>query len=230
MKRIKITGLFILITILLLNNCSLHQNRSSGPIRILKLMIVADQKYRNEINNWKKEVAYITNIASKALNSQKVGIKLKITGFADWQKDTEENTDIKNMVNELKNDFPRKRNSNFDLVVGFTSHKLKNAIGAANMDGYLLISNTWNFRIKILPSEQPLLFVQILLHEIGHIFGCEDIDNEKSVMNRNVSLLRTAVISFDKKNLKIMRTNRWRMFSLRTIGRVKIEKNKTFLY
>lgn len=189
-------------------------NKSANELRSLKLMVVADQGYRTEITNWQEEAIEIVVTASTLFNIQGVGIELKIVKFKTWQRETESNKNELIVITELENDFPRTNNSGFDIVVGLTSHELENSQGCADIaNGYIAISN----RIPKKPASSSVrqkLFPPVLLHELGHIFGCNHVDDQNSVMRKTPLLMDKKLIpvSFDKKSLEKIKINKWRKF------------------
>ena len=221
MKRFKVASIFLL-TVLLLSNSAFSQehcfdlipNKSPEEIRILKILITADQEYKAEIIDWKEEITKIVATASMLLNVQKIGIELKIVKFTDWQRGTKDDgkENELSVISELSKDFPRDKKVNFDIVLGLTTHSLQNSQGYTDTHyGCILLSNQLVEK-PISSSDRPKLFIPTLLHELGHIFGIWHVDDEKSVMKKTTILIpgKPTPVLYDQKSLKKVKINKWR--------------------
>lgn len=224
-------GIFLAILFLTVSifpqSFDLIPNKSPDETRILKILIVADQGYREQIPDWQEEITEIITGASKALDIQ-TGIKLEIAGFKDWQRDTKGYQESKELFTELFfQDFPRTNQADFDIVIGLTSHYLENFLGIALIySSYIIISNkTRRFNLDknedvesmSYPLRSPLvrkkLVPSVILHEIGHIFDCDDtvdIKDEKYIMYA----WAIGSLTYSKESIKTIKENKWRKFPI----------------
>lgn len=224
MKRIKITGIFVLFVVLLFSNSLLAQeyhfdfipNKSPDEARNLRLKIVADKGYQEWVPNWQKEITGFINQVSLHLQIQ-TGMKIEIVAFENWQRKTSGRQDWKTLLLELFEVFPKTEKANFDIVVGLTSDS--NSHGAAVYSGCTLINCMHSYvpdgyskeiyfwlsafsRAKIFPS--------VILHEIGHLFGCKHGLEKHYVM---YAYTGGYSMIFCKENIDIIKKNKWRVFS-----------------
>ncbi|KYK26121.1 hypothetical protein AYK26_00710 [Euryarchaeota archaeon SM23-78] len=217
MQRYKLVRIFLLTTTLLINTPLFSQcfdlipNKSADEDRILKLLVVADSGYRVEVVNWRKEISRIISTMSMLLSVQKTGLSLEITRYAHWQRETESDKGFLSVLIELEKDFPRDKNQGVDIIMGLTSHGLQEAQACADSQkGYIVLSN----KTLVSPSDRPILLVPVLIHELGHIFGCNDVDGKDSVMKRAITLIKgqPTPVLYDQKSLEKIRVNKWRKF------------------
>lgn len=211
MKRLKIIGLILLVVIFLPNKSVLGQES-----RILNLLVVADKEYQNHIPNWKKEISKMIDLASSSLEKQ-AGIKLEITGFENWERETSGYVNYKILLNKLAESFPKTKDAKFDVVMGLAS-ELWEYEGCAHKSTGCIIINAkgcycpnetnvycWYWLSK---NSRKIIFPSVMLHEIGHIFGCSHIDDDNSVM----CITGGYPMTFDQINIQVIKKNKWRKF------------------
>lgn len=195
-------------------------NKSSEEPRILKILIAADQGYQEwvGISNWQEEITRLIDEASRYLEIQ-AGIKLEITVFETWQRITSGRQYSKTLLTELFQAFPKTEESNFDIVVGLTPDSTGH--GAAVHLACILINcmhsyvpNGYNKKICYWLSavSRAKIFPSVILHELGHIFGCEDKkdDDEKQWVMYGYAGGYSMI--FCPENIEIIKNNKWRKF------------------
>lgn len=222
MRKLKFVGLFLLIIAFLSVNPIFSQafddlipSKSPDEIRVLKILIAADQGYQEWIPLWQEEITKLTDEASMHLENQ-AGIKIKIIAIKNWQRKTNGRQDWKALLFELSEAFPRTEQVNFDVVLGLTSDS--NSHGADVPRGYFLI----NCRHSYVPDgykkdiyfwlsdfSRAKIFPSLILHELGHIFGCGHGLNEREVM---YAYAGSYALIFCKENIEIIKKNKWRKF------------------
>lgn len=225
MRRIGYLLIFFLAVtnFLLPQQFDLISNKSPDEIRILKILIVADQGYREQIPGWQEEITELVKTVSSAFE-QRVGIKLEIAELKNWKRDTKGHENRMALLRELFNDFPRAKNANFDVVIGLTSHYLEGARGCAwTYPAYILITSRRcltkldkNGEVEseifmLLTKEKRVItFPSLIPHELGHIFGCDDhATNKNCAMYTNVNAWPT---SFCNECIETIKKNKWRKF------------------
>lgn len=223
MKLFKGIG-FVLIVILLFGNLAFSRHfdlipgKSTDELRILKLKVVADEGYRQYVPDWQEEITELIQKASAIIEPQ-TGLKLEVIGFENWPRKIGEYKKSDDLIYELFETFPRPQNADFDLVVGLTSD-LDTAYGCAKVDiGYIALNCKDNYKID--GSKVPIhywlsftsrrqIFPPLILHELGHIFGCRDLDERGSVMFGRGDEFST---TFRQEDIETIKKNKWRKFS-----------------
>lgn len=224
MKKLGITKLILLtMTLLISGNYLLSQNldlipgKSPNEPRILTLMIAADQGYQEWVPNWKEEITNLTNEASMHLEIQ-TALKIKIVALENWQRKTNGSQDWKLLLLELSEAFPRTKQANFDVVMGLTSDS--NSHGANVPRGCFLINcrhsyfpNGYKREIYFWLSDfsRAKIFPSLILHELGHIFGCGHGLDQRYVM---YGYAGSYAMIFCKENIEIIKKNKWRKFPI----------------
>lgn len=198
MKIIRIAVLiFLLLTLFnALNPEPLKpaSTQSTSRLKTLNLLIVADQGYREQTPLWQENIIHLIKITSPILSHQ-VGLRLKIIELKPWQRSARQTTSDYVIIDELLRCFPRTKKANFDIVIGMTSCSTEFYAYARTEEGYILISNKKAKNIfdkygdletsthyPLLNAEKEMLYPSLILHELGHVFGCDDSADEKSIM------------------------------------------------
>lgn len=202
---------------LLSQQFDLVPNKSQDEIRVLKLLIVADKGYRNYMADWRKEITDLVNVASQALDKQ-TGIQLKIIGFDNWEKEMQEYRGPVLPLKELTKIFPRTKDANFDIIMGLSSDSEDYQGCAGIYAAYIIIDCKGKYyadkdRPKVhfwLSQEiRTKIFPSIIIHEIGHLFGCKDKKEEGSVMFEGPGEYSNL---FYKDDIETIKKNKWRKF------------------
>lgn len=227
MRKLKFVGLFFLIIAFLSARPIFPQvldsipATSSDETRILKLLVVADQGCRKQIPSWRGETINFIAIVSQALDSQ-VKIRLQITKFENWERKSLKDVSYYLVEEELAKTFPRINEADFDVVIALTSHHLELPAWCWDKEGYILITTkkeivafdqyedvkTRNYYL-LTHLERKVRFPAIILHEIGHIFGCKHETDERFVM-----AIKGLSMIFSKESIEIIKKNKWRKFPL----------------
>lgn len=227
MKRFKVISIvsFLFLAVSLFSQqFNLNPNKSPEETRSIRLKIVADQGYRERIPHWKEEITGLIDIASPAFFNQ-VGIQLQITGFGNWERETRGYQDAGILFKELEGSFPRTRKADFDIVIGLTPD-LESGGGYAKIpSGYIIIPcmgykilNNRRIHYWLSPFSRKQIFPSVILHEIGHIFGCGQLYETGFVMSgEGYSMI------FCEKNIETIKKYKWREFPLMPQSRIRIQ-------
>jgi len=201
---------------------TLIPNKSPNELRILKLLVVADQAYRKQIPDWQDEITNFVNLASDIFYKQ-AGIKLEIKGLRPWQRDSIRKSNYANtndLLNELIEDF-RTKVSDFEILLVLTSHDLDD-YEAWYKKNIILIRNkkmltTYDRYGDIKMTEYPVMsakerderYVSIILHEVGHFFGCDHCQDNTCAMTPESVYPE----KFCEKCIQIIKKWKWRELS-----------------
>ncbi len=143
---------------------------------------------------WKKDLKKLISISSATFKDQ-VGIEFRIAAWECWRP--ERNPDSLDSVLE---DLKRKVSpGEADIVVGLVAPAFVDDPPAG-------IADYFN-GCALLKFADPRAVAPIMLHELGHIFGAVDLEEEGSVMDP-----RNPGFEFDPFSARIIRLNRDRSF------------------
>ncbi len=209
---------FILISLLLLSSCALLD--PEAPQRIVRIKALADPGLREGNPRWVEEVRGLMEAASDYFERE-FRIRLATQRVAPWPlKDRISSTS--SLMTRLKAEVPLKDpEGSYDLVIAFTGERMNAYVGGrARVDrigncreglgNYLVSSVTAPFQYHG-PNAEPEFDVVALIHELGHIFGAEHVQDINSIMNENFDY-RT---EFDKKNREVILKNKFCPFGKR---------------
>ncbi len=165
------------------------------PVRTVTLKVAVDEEYRKK-GDWSTEVSRIVASTSKVFEKN-FGIRFEIKNMGFW---ISKNSHISMMVllNDLQGSVPHKE---CDIVLGFTGqHNLNNDFNgvASYLNSYILLRD-----VEFISTKR-----NTLLHELCHIFGAIDLNEQGSVMSTTRPDLR-----FNKFTIDIIQLNRLRHFN-----------------
>jgi len=180
----------------------------------VQVKALGDLKLREENPRWVEEVRQLIEAASDYFERE-FGIRFVTQTIAPWPlKDRIPSTPA--LMSRVKTEVPLKDpGGSYDLVIVFTRERVNvYAGGRARVDrigdcrqglgNYLVSSVSGPFQYRG-PHEEPEMDVVALIHELGHIFGAEHVQDIGSIMNENFDY-RT---EFDKKNREIIFKNKF---------------------
>ncbi len=201
-----------ILSLLLLSSCTLTD--SGTPQRVVQVKALGDLKLREENPRWVEEVRGLIEAASDYFERE-FGIRFVTQTVAPWPlKDRIPSTPA--LMSRVKAEVPLKDpGGSYDLVIVFTGERVNVYVGGrARVDrigdcrqglgNYLVSSVSGPFYYRG-PNAAPEMDVVALIHELGHIFGAEHIQDIGSIMNENFDY-RT---EFDKKNRAIIFKNKF---------------------
>jgi len=201
-----------ILSLLLLSSCTLTD--SGTPQRVVQVKALGDLKLREENPRWVEEVRGLIEAASDYFERE-FGIRFVTQTVAPWPlKDRIPSTPA--LMSRVKAEVPLKDpGGSYDLVIVFTGERVNVYVGGrARVDrigdcrqglgNYLVSSVSGPFYYRG-PNAEPEMDVVALIHELGHIFGAEHIQDIGSIMNENFDY-RT---EFDKKNRAVIFKNKF---------------------
>ena len=200
-----------ILSLLLLSSCSLTAPEVSQ--RIVRVKVVADPKLR-ENPRWVEEVRGLMEAASDTFERE-FGVRFIAERIAPWPLE-ERTSSTAVLLTRLKEKIPlRDQDGNYDLIVGFTGERVNVYFGGrARVDrigncreglgNYLVSYVSAPFRYQG-PYAEPTRDVVALIHELGHIFGAEHVQDTDSIMHENFDYRS----EFDKKSRETILKNKF---------------------
>jgi metallopeptidase family M12-like protein len=199
-----------ILSALFLASCAVIQ--SEPPLQIVRVKALADPSFRARNSRWEEELRGRIEAASDYFERE-FAIRLVTQSTAPWPAQ-ERIRSTPALIAKLKNDFP-KRDPSYDLIVAFTAEGLSRYTvdGRPRVDrvgdcreglgNYVVTSANKIFRYTGVQSE-PDNDTLTLVHELGHIFGAEHVQDADSIMNEDFDYRA----EFDMKNRSVILKNR----------------------
>ncbi len=176
--------------------------------------MLADVPFRARNPNWQAEARGLIEAASDYYERE-FGIVFVTQSVAPWPE-VERIPSTPRLLAKLRNDFPlASRDGNVDLTVAFTGEAVSRyrTAGRPRVDrigncdqglaSYAIVPIHDVFRYEGADAE-PSTDMNALIHELGHIFGAEHVNDVNSLMHEDFNY-RT---EFDPKNRKVIQNNR----------------------
>ena len=196
---------------------------SQVPQRQLRVRALADVALRARNPAWRDEVRGLVEAASDYYERE-FGIRLITESTQAWPiSDRVDSTPA--LLGKLKNDFPTDT-ADYDLVVAFTAESVNRYLrdGRPRVDRigncsqglahYIVVPVGKTFKYAGTFAE-PEIDVLALIHEIGHIFGAEHVNDTASIMHEDFGY-RT---EFDDKNRAVIEKNKLCPFAKQAVER-----------
>ena len=204
--------IFSILSAFVLGSCSLLG--PDVPQRIVRIKVLADLPFRNRNPRWEDEARGLIEAASDYYERE-FDIRLLTRSVSPWPE-VERIPSTPGMLTKLRNDFPiQAKNEDYDLIVAFTAESVSryfvagrprvDRIGncAQGLSNYIIAPTSAVFHYNG-PNAEPTLEVMTLVHEVGHVFGAEHVNDRNSIMHEDFGY-RT---EFDAKNRAVIQKNR----------------------
>lgn len=196
-KRIRL-GLIVVLLSALILGIGLGSVCAREIKRIVKVEVMADEEFRELLGSkysWEDIIKEIVAGASDVFKEQ-IGICFEVIEIKKWQSKYPPEF-LKDPFFELK-----ARPTGAEIIIAFSGQKdlltKKGWLAVADAGGrYILITDCRDFG--------GLDLSYILVHEIGHLFGAQDISNPSSAMNYQASWSPSK--KFDMVNKEIILAN-----------------------
>lgn len=199
-----------ILSAVLASSCSLAG--PAPPQRNVRVKLVADSQLRQMDPRWQRGAGGLMEAASDYFERE-FGIRFVAAKLEPWP--VERSASTASLLDSLKQDFSLKdKDASYDLIVGLTGEQVNIYRGRARVDrigncrqglgNYLVSYVSMPFRYQG-PYVEPTLDVVALLHELGHIFGAEHVQDTGSIMHENFDYRS----EFDRKNREIILKNKF---------------------
>ena len=202
-----------ILSALLLAGCSTFQ--ASAPERVVRVKALADPPFRSRNPGWAQEARGLIEAASDYYEEE-FGIRLITESVAPWPED-ERVPSTPTLLARLQKQFPvASADGGYDIVIAFTAENISRILTAGRprvdrigncsqgLARYIVLPTKKLFRYTGLITTDLDPDVLTLVHEIGHVFGAEHVEDVNSIMNENFDYRS----QFDAKNRSIIQNNR----------------------
>jgi hypothetical protein len=184
------------------------------PQRLVRVKVLADVPFRARNPNWTDEARGIVEAASDYYERE-FDIRIMIQSVSAWPA-TQRVDSTPALLSMLQKEFPAaSKDGTYDLIVSFTAENATRyfSVGRPRVDrvgnctqglsNYVVVPISKVFRYQGANAE-PTFDVIAFVHELGHVFGAEHVEDTGSLMHENFGY-RT---EFDAKNRAVVRKNR----------------------
>jgi Metallo-peptidase family M12 len=201
-----------ILSLLFLSSCAL--SAPSPSERIVRVKALADVSFRARNSDWENEARGLIEAASDYYERE-FGIRFVTQSVVPWPVQERIHSTV-DLLAKVEQDFPtQKKDGSYDLIVVFSAEGISRYFVAGRprvdrigncqkgLGNYVVAPVNRLFRYTGDRAE-PEPDVIALIHELGHIFGAEHVDDRASIMHEDLGY-RT---EFDKKNRSIIAKNR----------------------
>lgn len=168
MKNLRLAAVFLLAAALPIHSREVNP----GAQRTVRVKVAIDEEFRQRPLQWLKAERWVST-ASRFFETN-FGLSFKISKFNSWTSDNSK-TALPGLLQNLYDEIGREGS---DIVLGFTGqiHRDSVATGVASYrHGYALVR-----RMK-----DEYLSAVTVVHELCHLFGAVDLEDESSIMNED---------------------------------------------
>ncbi|MGH7817632.1 MAG: M12 family metallo-peptidase [Candidatus Binatia bacterium] len=182
--------------------------------RAVRIKVLVDVPFRARNARWAEEARGLVEAASD-FYEREFDIRLLTQSVASWPEKERVPSSV-TLLTRLQKEFPLPaKTDNYDLIVVFTAENVSryfiagrarvDRIGNCNqgLGSYAIVPISKVFQYRGMNAE-PELDVIALIHELGHIFGAEHVEDINSLMHEDFGYRS----DFDKKNREVIRKNR----------------------
>jgi hypothetical protein len=180
----------------------------------VRVKVLADVPFRARNPGWVQEARGLIEAASDYYERE-FDIRLISQSVSAWP-DKDRIASTPSLLARLQKEFPlRSSDGSYDVIVVFTAENVSRYLTAGRprvdrigncaqgLASYVIVPVGNIFHYKG-PNEEPEHDVIAVIHEFGHVFGAEHVDDTQSIMHENFGY-RT---EFDAKNRAVIRQNR----------------------
>jgi len=184
------------------------------PQRMVRVKVLADMPFRARNPNWAEEARGLVEAASDYYERE-FDIRFATESVSAWPA-SERIDSTPALLARMKKEFPLRATSiDYDLIVSFTAENVSRYITAGRprvdrignceqgLARYAVVPISKVFHYQGADAE-PEFDVVALIHELGHVFGAEHVEDTASLMNEKFGY-RT---EFDAKNRSVILSNR----------------------
>ena len=200
-----------ILSALLIASCSVLF--SDRPQRVVRIKALADVAFRARNARWADEARGLIEAASDYYERE-FAIRFVTQSVSAWQEN-ERVPSTPTLLSRLQKEFPvRSQDGSYDVIVAFSGESVNRILTAGRprvdrigncgqgLGNYVVvpISNIFHYRGPNAEAEIDLI---ALIHEFGHIFGAEHVEDTQSLMHEQFGF-RT---EFDAKNRAVIQKN-----------------------
>jgi Metallo-peptidase family M12 len=188
--------------------------QSEPPRRIVRVKALADPSFRARNPSWNQELRGVIEAASEYFERE-FDIRLLTQSTAPWPAE-ERVASTPALLLKLKQEFPAAgKDGSYDIIIAVTAERLSRYVaeGRPRVDrigncqqglgNYVVITASNVFRGTGARRELEYDTVA-LIHELGHIFGAEHVQDSRSIMHENFDYRS----EFDMRNRSVILQNR----------------------
>jgi hypothetical protein len=184
------------------------------PQRPVRIKVLVDGPFRARNPRWDEEARGLIEAASD-FYEREFDLRLLTQSVSPWPNDVRVPSTVE-LLALMQKQFPlQSKPADYDLLVAFTAENMNRYFpgGRARVDrignctqglgSYVVVPISKVFKYRGMNAE-PELDVVALIHEIGHIFGAEHVQDINSLMHEDFSYRS----DFDRQNREVIRKNR----------------------
>ncbi|MSP38127.1 MAG: matrixin family metalloprotease [Deltaproteobacteria bacterium] len=198
-----------------LSACALFNHAT--PERVVRVKLLADVAFRARNPEWQSEARGLIE-ATSDYYEREFNIRLVSQNVAAWPE-RERMSSTPQLLSRLQKDFSAP-SADYDVIVAFSGENVSRYLTAGRprvdrvgecirgLSQYMIVPTAKIFRYGGL-NREPEPDVITLIHEFGHVFGAEHVDDNQSLMHENYGY-RT---EFDAKNRAAIVKNKFCLFA-----------------
>jgi hypothetical protein len=201
-----------ILSALTLSACALV--KPDLPQRPVRVKVLVDASFRARNPRWNEEARGLIEAASD-FYEREFDLRLLTHSVTPWP-DKERIPSTVELLARMQKEFPRQsRGADYDLMVAFTAENTSRYLVAGRprvdrignctegLGSYIVapVSKVFSYRGM---NAEPELDVIVLVHELGHIFGAEHVQDSNSLMHEDFAYRG----DFDAGNRAVIKKNR----------------------
>lgn len=201
-----------ILSLTVLYSCGLATNQP--PQRVVRVNALAGPSFRARNASWPEELRARIEAASVYFERE-FDIRFVTTRTAAWPE-SDQTPSTTGRLAKLREDFPLDgKNRTYDLIIAFTADPPSRYLASGRprvsrigncqegLGHYLVTTVSGVFR-DAPEKPNPGYDTAVLIHELGHVFGAEHVNDINSIMHEKFDHR----LAFDMKNRSVILRNR----------------------
>lgn len=202
----------LILSALFISSCAVFDSAHQQQ-RTVRIKVLGDVSFRARNPNWRDEARGLIESASDYYERE-FDIRFVTQTVSAWpEKDRVRSTP--ELLTRVKKEFGADSTDDYDLIVTFSAEGLSRVLAAGRprvdrigncsqgLARYVVVPVTKVFHYQG-PNSEPEFDVVALIHELGHVFGAEHVEDTNSIMHEEFGY-RT---EFDAENRAVIQKNR----------------------